>query len=109
MYDTEHVIRCVTVDGVAGAADTFDPGGGLPHGEIGVESDHLRPWCHHVPRVLLGELEHTLDHADVVALETAGALTLPHQHDDLFGLVHPLGLPGGADAEQSQQTVRRSV
>ena len=84
MHDAEDIIDRASVDGIPRAAGFGDAIRGLFDGQASRKPNDLGPWRHDVRCGLLGELEHTLDHAKVAGVDLPQFLALLEEHDDLF-------------------------
>ena len=86
----DDVVDRLLVDGEAREAALLGDRDRLVERRLDVERDHLRARGHHLARVLLRELEHSLDEVRVALLEDAALLALLDEHPQLVGGVHLL-------------------
>ena len=107
--DADDLVERVAVDGVARVGRVEHEPQRLLRRELDRERDHVGPRDHHVGDVLVGEVEHLVDHLLLAALDLALLGRAREQHPQLdLGMRRVLGA-GHLLAERLQHVLGRAL
>jgi hypothetical protein len=109
VQNADDLIERSPIDGVAGEGRLHRRFEALLGREVDREGDHLGPWHHHVGNLLVGEVEHLVEHLPLVVLDLALLGRTLEQHLQLRLRVNDALRPWRLEPERAQRQLTRAL